>query len=160
MRRNENIAELLHQLDQRSPSGFAIALHIRFTRPTYLFQTYARPWADHYSSAGLHMHDPVVRWGLQNVGHLRWSDLAEIDDAGVFQQARDHGLMNGAAVAVMESESRTIGAFARADRDYTDAEIEEIEAWMERLHRTTLGIERISPRDRRALTELSIRLTH
>ena len=115
---------------------------------------------DHYSQAGLVMHDPVVRWGLQNVGHLRWSDLAGIDDAGVFQQARDHGLMNGAGVSVVESESRTIGAFARADREYTDEEIEEIAEGLERLHRTTLGIERISPRDRKALTELSIRLTH
>lgn len=160
MRRNENIAELLHKLDQLSPAGFAIALHVRFTRPTYLFQTYAKPWMDHYSQAGLVMHDPVVRWGLQNVGRLRWSDLTEIDDAGVFQQARDHGLMNGAGVSVMESESRTIGAFARADREYTDEEIDVLGDGLELLHRTTLGIERISPRDRRALTELSIRLTH
>ena len=75
MNRKESIAALLHELDQRSPSGFAIALHVVFTRPTYLFQTYAKPWMDHYSEAGLVMHDPVVRWGLQNVGRLRWSDL-------------------------------------------------------------------------------------
>src|SRR6478752_7752848 len=84
MRRTENIAELLHQLDQLSPSGFAIALHIRFTRPTYLFQTYAKPWMDHYSQAGLVMHDPVVRWGLQNTGHRLWSQLSDIDEIGVF----------------------------------------------------------------------------
>ena len=160
MNKKESIAALLHSLDQRSPSGFAIALHVRFTRPTYLFQTYAKPWMDHYSQAGLVMHDPVVRWGLQNVGRLRWSDLASIDDAAVFEQAKDHGLMNGAAVAMVLSESRTIAAFARADRDYTDEEIEDLESWLSRLHLATLGIERLSARDKLALTELSIKLTH
>jgi LuxR family transcriptional regulator len=160
MDRKEDIAALLHQLDQRSPAGFAIALHVRFTRPTYLFQTYAKPWMEHYSEAGLMMHDPVVRWGLQNVGRLRWSDLTAIDDAAVFEQARAHGLMNGAAIAMVISESRTIAAFARADRDYTDEEIAELESWLARLHLATLGIERLSGRDQRALTRLSIKLTH
>lgn len=156
----ESIATLLHELDKRSPSGFAIALHVRFTRPTYLFQTYARPWMDHYSEAGLVMHDPVVRWGLQNVGHRRWSDLAAIDDGGVFAQARDHGLMNGAAIALADSRSRSIAAFARADREYTDEEIADLEGWLVRLHAATHSLERISGPDQRALTELSIRLTH
>jgi len=160
MNRKESIAALLAQLDQRSPAGFAIALHVRFTRPTYLFQTYAKPWMDHYTEAGLVMHDPVVRWGLQNTGRLRWSDLTEIDDAAVFAQARDHGLMNGAGIAIVLSESRTIAAFARADREYTDEELEEFEDLLTRLHQATLGIERLSTRDQRALTELSITLTH
>ena len=160
MDRKESIAGLLVQLDQRSPAGFAIALHIRFTRPTYLFQTYAKPWMNHYTEAGLVMHDPVVRWGLQNTGRLRWSDLAGIDDGAVFAQARDHGLMNGAAIAIVRSESRTIAAFARADREYTEEELEDLEIWLARLHQATLGIERLSESDRRALTELSISLTH
>jgi len=160
MNRKESIAALLAQLDQRSPAGFAIALHVRFTRPTYLFQTYAKPWMDHYTEAGLVMHDPVVRWGLQNTGRLRWSDLTEIDDAAVFAQARDHGLMNGAGIAIVLSGSRTIAAFARADREYTDEELEEFEDLLTRLHQATLGIERLSTRDQRALTELSITLTH
>ena len=160
MNRKESIAALLHELDQRSPSGFAIALHVVFTRPTYLFQTYAKPWMDHYSEAGLVMHDPVVRWGLQNVGRLRWSDLEGIDDADVFEQAKDHGLMNGAAVALAISGSRTIAAFARADRDYTDEELEDLEDWLARLHVETLGIPRLSESEQRALIELSIKLTH
>ena len=65
MTQRASIAALLHDLDQRSPAGFAIALHIRFTTPTYLFQTYPKRWLDHYSSAGLVVHDPVVRWGFQ-----------------------------------------------------------------------------------------------
>lgn len=160
MNRKESIAALLGEIDERSPAGFAIALHVRFSRPTYLFQTYAKPWMAHYSQAGLVMHDPVVRWGLQNVGRCRWSDLAAIDDAHVFDQAREHGLMNGAAFAIMIGESRSIAACARADRDFTDDEIEVLEELLVRLHRATLGLERLGARDQRALTELSIRLTH
>jgi LuxR family transcriptional regulator len=158
--RKESIATLLQELDERSPAGFAIALHVRFSRPTYLFQTYAQPWMAHYSAAGLVMHDPVVRWGLQNVGRLRWSDLAAIDDSHVFEQAKDHGLMNGAAFAIVIAESRSIAAFARADRDFTDEEMDALEDRLVRLHRATLGLGRLGERDRRALTELSIRLTH
>jgi LuxR family transcriptional regulator len=160
MTQRASIAAVLGALDQRSPAGFAIALHIRFTRPTYLFQTYAKRWMDRYSSAGLHVHDPLVRWGLQNVGRVRWSDLEAIDDMGVLEQAKDFGLMNGAAIALLVSGSRTIGGFARADREYDDGEIQELEELLLELHRTTTGLERLSAGDRRALTELSIRLTH
>jgi LuxR family transcriptional regulator len=160
MDRKESIAVLLQELDERSPAGFAIALHVRFTRPTYLFQTYAQPWMAHYSAAGLVMHDPVVRWGLQNAGRCRWSDLAAIDDSHVFDQAKDHGLMNGAAFAIVIAESRSIAACARADREFTDEEMDALEQLLVRLHRATLGLERLGARDRRALTELSIRLTH
>jgi LuxR family transcriptional regulator len=160
MDRRESIAALLEEIDERSPAGFAVALHIRFTRPTYLFQTYAKPWMAHYSQAGLVLHDPVVRWGLQNVGRRRWSDLASIDDARVFDQARDHGLMNGAGFAIVIAESRSIAACARADREFTDKEMEGVEELLGRLHRATLGLGRLGARDQRALTELSIRLTH
>jgi LuxR family transcriptional regulator len=160
MTRRVSIAARLHDLDQRSPAGFAIALHIRFTRPTYLFQTYAKRWTDHYSSAGLVMHDPVVHWGLQNVGRVRWADLEAIDAAGVLEQAKDFGLMNGIAIAVVFAGTRTIGGFARADRDFDEAEVDALEAGLLDLHRATAGLGQLSSRDRRALTELSIRLTH
>jgi len=155
-----SIATLLHDLDQRSPSGFAIALHVRFTRPTYLFQTYAKRWMDHYSATGMVMHDPVVRWGLQNVGRVLWSDLAPIDESGVLEQAKDFGLMNGVAIAMVIAESRSIAGFARADRDYTDAETDALDELVVQLHRETLGLDRLSRSDQKALTALSIRLTH
>ena len=108
MTQRASIAALLHDLDQRSPAGFAIALHIRFTTPTYMFQTYPKRWMDHYSSAGLVVHDPVVHWGLHNVGHIRWTDLEAIDSKGVLEQAKDFGIMNGVAIAVVMAGSRSI----------------------------------------------------
>ncbi len=150
---------MLHELDQRSPAGFAAALHIRFTRPVYLFQTYARRWNDHYSATGAHIHDPVVRWGLQNTGRVLWSDLAPYDEIGFLEQAKDFGLMNGIAFGILINESRSIVACARADRDFTDDEADRLEELVIELHNLTLGPGRLSAADEQALTELSIRLT-
>lgn len=154
-----SIAALLQDLDGRSPAGLAIALHIRFTRPTYLFQTYPKRWIDHYSSTGMMVYDPLVRWGLQNVGRVRWADLEDIDVRGVLEEAKDYGLMNGVCLALVHSGSRTIAGFARADRDYVEAEVDEIEEVLARLHEATLGFGDLDPDDKQALTDLSIRLT-
>ncbi len=157
MSRKAGIAAILHELDRRSPAGFAVALHVRFSTPTFMFQTYSKPWLDLYSARGLVMHDPVARWGLQNVGSVRWSALEAIDDRGVMEQARDFGLMNGVAIAIVSGGSRSIGGFARADREYDDAEIGEMTQMLEALHGAT---EALSAAEREALNELSIRLTH
>jgi LuxR family transcriptional regulator len=160
MAQRASIAHLLHELDRGSPAGFAIALHIRFTTPTYLFQTYPKRWMDYYSAAGLVVNDPTVRWGFHNIGHIRWADLEAVDEAGVLEKAKDFGIMNGVTIALVLSESRSIASFARADRDYDDLEIVEIEEALARLHQVTLGLGELSSGDRKALKELSVRLTH
>ncbi len=156
----ESIAALLLDLDRRSPAGFAIALHIQFTTPKYLFQTYAKRWMDHYSTAGLVVHDPTVHWGFSSLGHIRWSDLEAFDAYGVLEKAKDFGLMNGVAAAVLNDGSRSIASFARADREYEESEMQQLEDDLARLHGQTSGPGELSESDRRALIELSVRLTH
>ena len=160
MTQKASIAALLHDLDRRCPAGFALALHVQFTRPTFLFQTYAKRWMDRYSSAGMVVHDPLVHWGLQSSGRIRWSDLEAIDSHGVLEAAKDFGLMNGSCVSFVEAGSRTIGGFARSDREFTDAEVDLLEEDLRNLHRATLHMRTLSSDDERALTALSIRLTH
>lgn len=160
MTQRASIAALLQELDRRSPAGFAIALHIRFTTSTYLFQTYPKRWMDQYSAAGFVVHDPTVHWGFNNVGHIRWSELEAIDEKGVLERAKDFGIMNGVAVAVVVAGSRSIASFARADREYDEPEMAELERDLVRLHRATAGLDRLSASDQRALTEMSIKLTH
>lgn len=160
MNNRASIAALLHDLDRRSPSGFAIALHITFSAPRYMFQTYAQRWLDRYNAGGLLLRDPVVQWGMQDIGRRRWSDLEEMDREGVFREARDFGLMNGAAISVYGSGTRSIGGFARADREYEDRELVEMERLMTNLHQETATLETLTDSDREALTALSIRLTH
>jgi LuxR family transcriptional regulator len=154
------IAALLHEFDQRSPAGFAIALHIQFTRPTYLFQTYPKRWLDHYSAAGMVVHDPTVHWGFHNIGYIRWTDLEAIDAGGVLESAKDFGIMNGVTVSLYVSNSRSIASFARADRDYDELEMQDLEDLLAQLHRATINPDSLGKADRKALTELSIKLTH
>ena len=158
--RRASVAALLHDLDQRSPAGCAIGLHIRFTTPRYMFQSYPKRWMDQYSGLGLLVQDPTVHWGMSNVGWVRWCDLEPIDSHGVLERARDYGIMNGVTIALLIEGSRSIASFARSDRDYETTEIAELELIFEDLHRATAGIEALSDDDRRALKELSVRLTH
>jgi LuxR family transcriptional regulator, quorum-sensing system regulator SdiA len=160
MTAREDVALLLHELDRRSPAGFAIALHIQFTRPALLFQTYPRRWTEYYSTAGLVLHDPTVRWGLQNVGSIRWSSLHGIDTHGVLDAARSYGIISGVTIAQVSAATRSIASFARADREFEDEEIAELEALVASLHTRNEEPGLIGEDDRSALDELSVRLTH
>ena len=95
---------------------------------------------------------------MQNVGRVRWSDLEALDTDGVMEEAKDFGLMNGLAVSVLISGSRSIAGFARADREFEETEAQDLEGILARLHQAT--IDPLSKSDRQALTELSIKLTH
>lgn len=158
--RRASVAALLRDLDARSPAGCAIGLHIRFTTPRYMFQSYPKRWIDKYSSSGLFVHDPTVGWGMSNVGWVRWHDLEDIDSHHVLELAKDYGIMNGVTIALLIEGSRSIGSFARSDRDYETSEIRELSPIFEDLHRLTLSFETLSADDRLALKDLSVRLTH
>ena len=78
----------------------------------------------------------------------------------MLEAAKDFGIMNGVTVALVTAGSRSIASFARADREYDEAEMAELEQVLTRLHHATIGLGQLSARDQRALTELSIKLTH
>jgi LuxR family transcriptional regulator, quorum-sensing system regulator SdiA len=155
-----SVAALLHDLDRRSPAGCAIGLHISFTTPRYMFQSYPKRWMDQYAGLGLLLQDPTIRWGMSNVGWIMWRDLEQIDSHGVLERAKDHGIMNGVTIALLIDGSRSIASFARSDRDYEPSEIADLESIFEELHRATSNLEALTDDDRSALKELSVRLTH
>lgn len=156
----ERISAALGRLHAASPAGFAIALHVRFTAPRYLLQSYAKDWLDTYSRLGLVLHDPVVRWGFEHTGRIRWSALAGTDEAGVLARAAEHGLAYGVVMAHLAEGSRSMAGFARPDRELTDAEIAAITADFTELHDLTLGAEALSPRVHETLRQMSVFLTH
>ncbi|WP_050769104.1 autoinducer binding domain-containing protein [Oceanicola granulosus] len=147
------------RLGELSNAGFAIACHIRFNRPDFLFQTYRRDWIDRYSDEGLVMHDPIVRWGFANEGWIRW---AELDDppGGVLERARAYDMKHGIALGHLWGGSRSVGGFARSDRDFTDAEAGAVANAMDALHRITLQAGRISPAVHAELRAMSIGYVH
>ena len=160
MDKRASIAGLLSDLDDRSPLGFAIALHIKYNAPTLLFQTFPEPWMEAYSRNGFVIRDPAVRWAFENTGFIRWRDLARDDPSGVMEQARLFGLTYGFTASIHNDSSRTLAGFARADRDYLDVEIYEIIEKLEDLDILSAGIQVLSRADTDALQEMSIRMTH
>jgi len=155
-----DIERELARLDALSPSGFAIAFHVRFTTASYQLQSYPEDWLDVYSKEGLVMQDPIVGFGFEQTGWTRWSDLAQNDPGGVLDRARAFGLAYGVAIAVDDNDSRTVAGLARPDREFTDKEIEEVERIIRSLHDLTLDSGSMSEKARDELKRLSVRLTH
>lgn len=156
----EQLKSLLTQLKLQSSSGFAIAFQVEFTTPKYLFQTYDEEWMHYYSKMGLVMKDPAVRWGFSNDGIASWPELQKLDDHGVFDKATEFGLNYWAVMATSDSGSKSIGAFSRVERNFTDGEREQIFADFQSLHRLTLQGPETEPEFGDMLLDLSIQHTH
>ncbi|WP_343078855.1 autoinducer binding domain-containing protein [Ostreiculturibacter nitratireducens] len=160
MDQSETVVGLLRELGAQSPAGFAIALHISYAAPKYLFQAYPQEWIEYYSANGLVLKDPTVRWGFANVGHVRWSELESVDPDGVMAMAREQGLKYGVTLALDESGSRSVASFARSDREFSETEIERLSGLLGALHTETALIEGLSPDAHETLRRMSILLTH
>ncbi len=140
----DDVALLLQRLHALCASGYALAIHIRLTAPTLLYQTYAQAWAEHYSVKGYMLSDPVVRWGLTHTGRVIWADLVDQDPEGVIAAAVSFGLTHGWTYATGPAGSRTIAGLTRPDRAHTEAEVAEIIAIVEELHALTEGFDDLS----------------
>lgn len=152
------ISETLGNIHKLAPAGYALGVHLEYTTPKLVFQTYPKAWLDHYSSNGLIMSDPMVAWGFENSGHLRWSDLE--DPAGVMKAAAEYGMKFGIVVAVSTEDSRTIGGFARTDREMTEDEIAQIETMVQQLHDMTADTGALDPETVAQLKNMSVMVTH
>jgi LuxR family transcriptional regulator len=129
------------RLASTSSAGFAIGLHLEFTTSKYIFQHYSRAWMEEYSRRGLILADPTVRWGIENEGWVRWSDLAAIDAAGVLAAAAEFGLKFGVSISVVGATSRSLGSFASVDREFTEAEIAAFSESLREMHEVTAGVQ-------------------
>lgn len=154
------IRNILGDLKETATGGFALAFHVRFTTPNFLFQTYPKDWLDYYSQNGLVMSDPTVAWGFENTGAIAWTDLKATDTAGVLAKAAEFGLTFGATCATQSNDSRSIGSFSRADRDFTSTEREMFMERLEMLHRATADMKTLSPETAAALRTMSVQFTH
>ncbi len=135
--KDAEIAQLLGRLRTYCDRGFALAIHIRYTRPTLLYQTYAQDWADHYSENGYMLSDPVVGWGLGNTGWVEWATLTDQDPQGVISDAVAHGLTNGWTYATGPAASRTIAGLTRSGAAFSPEDRADIAAIVDHLHDLT-----------------------
>lgn len=120
-----------------SPAGHYLALRVGFAFP--MFEQYTLPpaWVEHYQTQGMLLNDPVMHWMFGNVGSCRWSCLDEDDPRGILLQAKEFGLNYGVAICCADKTpmgQRSFGSFARADREFTDAEVSVLQQELEALH--------------------------
>ena len=137
----EVVSRYLSRLRDLCDTGFALAIHIRLTAPTLLYQTYAQDWAEHYSTKGYMLSDPVVHWGLTHTGRVEWHTLTDVDPEGVIAAAVSFGLTHGWTYAVGPANSRTIAGLTRSGRAHTAEEVAEIQAIVDDLHAITEGFD-------------------
>lgn len=154
------IRRILTSMQEVAPAGFAIAFHIQFTTPAFLFQTYPKEWINLYNKRGMVMQDPIVGFGFENNGTIRWSELAGNDPAGVLPEANKFGLSYGMACGIEIDGSRSVAGFARSDRELTDAEIDQLYGLVKELHTMTAEAKSVSPEVRDELRRMSISFTH
>jgi LuxR family transcriptional regulator len=152
------IGETMAKMGQASPYGYVVALHIEYTTPKFLFQTYTKKWLDYYSQNGLVMSDPTVMWSFENTGAIRWSGLD--DPAGVLIHAAEHGYVYGVSIAIDINNSRSMAGFARHDREFTDSEISEMAGLLEKLHIATTDKALLSAETIQQLKNMSVMVTH
>ena len=128
---------ILQSLSLMAPAGYFIGLHIRYASPLMQFSNYNQDWLDHYTEKAYALRDPTIAWGFSTEGACRWSEISIPDPFGLFEEAKSFGLTFGLTVSCGPVRSRTISSFARADRDFTDPEIEKISELVRRLHDLT-----------------------
>lgn len=160
MDRLEKVKSLFSELSEICPPGYAMALHISFTTPRYLFQTYNKEWMEEYSRLGLVMYDPNVRWGLENDGMVSWTELAEMDPEGVIEKAAKHGLRHGMAMATSKGGSKSVAGFGRSDREFTSQELSRLTELLEEVHVLTQPSDPPDAEFDAAMKEMSLRATH
>jgi LuxR family transcriptional regulator len=153
------IGKLVESLCSAGPAGFAVGLHLTYTTPRYMLQSYPAAWQQRYARQGYVMLDPTVHWGLANDGWIDWAELGDNDPEGILAQAAAHGMVHGVTVAVVGRGSRSIASFARADRAYTAAEAAPIRDSVADLHDLTFSIHALPATLHDVLRRLSIILT-
>lgn len=134
------IGELVERLYHTGTAGFAVGLHLTFTTPRYMLQTYPAAWRSHYAREGLLLIDPTVHWGLANTGWTRWSALPVPPQRNILAEATAHGMPYGITVATLARGSRSIASLARADREFTGPEAEGVRGLVDELHDQTFSI--------------------
>ena len=155
----ETIA-LLSEIKSLAPKGFAIAFHINFSTPKVLFQAYPKEWTQLYSEKGMVLNDPIVHWTFNNLGVIKWSELDNLDTAGVLEAARSFDMNYGLACAIDSEGSRSVAGFCRDDREFTEAETQKLMRALERLVEITDPDAPVSLKLQEHMRKLSILLTH
>ncbi|WP_299476800.1 LuxR family transcriptional regulator [Cypionkella sp.] len=139
------------QIQHIAPAGSYVALRVGFSFPEEEMNNLPDIWVEFYTTHGLVVQDPAMRWVYGNIGGIRFSEMTSTDPHQVRAHAAVFGLGHGAAVSVMASQDkgrRSYGLFFRDDRDFDNAEMDELLRIMQHLH--------TGPEDEKSLTNAEV----
>lgn len=125
------------QIELIAPAGFYVALRVGFSFPEEEMNHLPENWVEFYTTHGLVVHDPAMKWVYGNLGTVRFSDLEIVDPHQIRAHAAAFGLSHGAAISVMQAADRgrrSYGLFFRGDRDFDFSDLEALQRIMRRLH--------------------------
>ena len=134
-----------------APAGYYVALRVGFSYPDEELNRLPDAWVEFYTTHGLVVHDPAMKWVYGQVGSARFSELELPDPQQVRAHAAVFGLGHGAAVSVLgtaDKGRRSYGLFFRDDRNFEESEMLGLQTIVQRLHD--------GPEDERSLTAAEI----
>lgn len=145
------LSQMMSRLGALSPGGYSAVLHIRYASPLVLDVTFPSNWVDHYTVNAFALRDPIIAWGLSQEGATRWSAVKVPDPFNIFDQAASYGLKYGVAVSCGEIRSRSIISAARADREFTEGELQVFSKVSRALHQISEPRHQLTPAQLQAL---------
>lgn len=108
---------LLSQLHNIATDGVAIGFGFSSNgQPTDHLCTYKPDWQQHYWENGLIYRDPIISFGVRNLGAVRWSDVDKMEHSDAVLQAREFGMTNGIVLSVQVDGERAIAGLATEGR--------------------------------------------
>jgi LuxR family transcriptional regulator, quorum-sensing system regulator SdiA len=125
------------QIEQISPAGFYVAIRVGFSFPEEELNELPENWVEFYTTHGLVVHDPAMKWVYANTGSARFSEIALPDPHHVRERASVFGLNHGAVVSIStptDRGRRSYGLFFRADRDFGPDDLEALQRIVGALH--------------------------
>jgi DNA-binding CsgD family transcriptional regulator len=134
----QNIIDDMDGMDARlrsiAPTGYTLAVNIRYFTPEFYVSSYPKPWVEIYTTRRYALFDPVTLWCRFNEGVTRWSDiefsaLRSVSNI-VMEHAQSFGLRYGGATALCSDGGRGVKSLlcgAREDRELDDAELVDLQ---------------------------------
>lgn len=133
------LQEMKDRIGQLADAGFYLALRVGFSFPDEELNALPSNWVEFYTSHGLVVHDPALKWVYGNVGATRTCDILLPDPQQVLGRAKVFGLEHGAVVSVVtptDRGRRSYGLFYRS-RAFSDAELQTLLVMVQGLHSGT-----------------------
>lgn len=126
-----------NQIDQIAPAGFYVALRVGFSFPEEELNALPQNWVEFYTTNGLVVHDPAMKWVYSNTGVVRMDEIVLPDPHQVRARAAVFGLSHGAVISVMAPSDRgrrSYGLFFRGDRTFAEQDLSDLLGIVKRLH--------------------------